>query len=134
MKGVSILLAALACGTGGQAPAADVEAAYGERFDLSPGELALVGGESRVTFTRIAEESRCPVGARCIQGGNAGAVFAVEGSGGNATLTLNTDREPRRAAAVGLALHLIELKPRPVQGAPVDSAAYRAMLVASPAP
>ena len=133
MKRVSVLLAALACGTGGQAPAADVEAAYGERFDLSPGELALVGGES-VTFTRIAEESRCPEGARCIQAGNAAAVFAVEGAGGKATLTLNTDREPRRAAAAGLALHLIELNPRPVQGAPVDSAAYRATLVADPAP
>ena len=134
MKRAVILLAALACGSGGQSPGADVEVGYGQRFDLPVGDLALVGGTSRVTFARVAEESRCPSGANCIQAGNAAAVFAVESPAGNATLTLNTDREPRRAAAAGLALDLIELEPRPVQGAAMDSGAYVAVLVAEGAP
>jgi hypothetical protein len=107
--------------------------AYGDSFHLQHGELALIGAESRVTFRRIAEESRCPAGVDCIQAGNAAAVFGVEGPAGTATLTLNTNREPRRAAAAGLTLTLVELGPLPANGAAVDTAAYEATLVADPA-
>ncbi len=136
---VAIVLGALACsdgsGAGGGAAAigdAVVETAYGEPFDLGLGERALVAGEFRVTFDRVAEESRCPEGAECVQAGNAAAAFAVESDAGSATLTLNTGREPRRAAAMGGELRLVELSPRPDAGA--GTSAYEATLIVSPAP
>jgi hypothetical protein len=110
-----------------------VEAAYGERFDLGLGERADVAG-FRVAFTRVAEDSRCPEDARCVQAGNAAAAFAVESEAGSATLTLHTDREPRRAAVMGHALRLVELRPRPKEGAPPHSAAYAATLIVETAP
>jgi hypothetical protein len=97
-----------------------VEAAYGERFDLGLGERADVAG-FRVAFTRVVEDSRCPEDARCVQAGSA-------------TLTLHTDREPRRAAVMGHALRLVELRPRPKEGAPPHSAAYAATLIVETAP
>lgn len=129
-----LLLAPFGCGRsepGADPDAPAVEAAYGERFNLSPGERADVGG-FRVAFARVAEDSRCPQEGRCVQAGNAAAAFAVESDAGSATLTLHTDREPRRAAAMGYALSLVELRPRPVEGAPPDSAAYEATLVVEP--
>lgn len=133
---VLLLLSSLACGRGGSSADAEpptVEAAYGERFGLSVGERADVGG-FRVAFTRVSEDSRCPEDVRCVQAGNAAAAFAVEGDAGSATLTLNTDREPRWAAAMGHALNLVELRPRPANGALPDPAAYEATLVVEPAP
>jgi hypothetical protein len=134
-RAVALLaLVVLACGRGepggGPDPPA-VEAAYGEPFDLSLGERAHVGG-FRVVFKRVAEDSRCPEGMRCVQARNAAAAFAVESDAGSATLTLNTDREPRGAAAMGYGLRLVELRPSPT--VPPDSTAYVATLVVDPAP
>jgi hypothetical protein len=98
------------------------------------GERGLVAGEFRVTFERVAEESRCPAGAECAQAGNAAAAFAVESDAGTATLTLNTGREPESAAAMGGELRLVELRPRPHAQGVTDSSAYVATLIVSPAP
>lgn len=133
---VPLLLGTLACGPGDNEVAQEVpavEAAYGQRFDLGLGGRADVEG-FRVVFTRIAEDSRCPEGARCVQAGNAAAAFSVGSEEGSATLTLHTDREPRRAAAMGRALRLIELRPRPVAEARPDTAAYVATLLVESAP
>jgi hypothetical protein len=138
MRGATLplLLAILACGPGDHEVALEapvVEAAYGQRFDLGLGERADVDG-FRVVFTRIAEDSRCPESAQCVQAGNAAAAFSVGSEEGSATLTLHTDREPRRAAAMGRALRLIELRPRPAAGTVPDTAAYVATLLAERAP
>jgi len=138
MRGATLplLFGTLACGPGDHEVAPEtpvVEAAYGQRFDLGLGERADVEG-FRVVFTRIAEDSRCPEGAQCVQAGNAAAAFSVESEVGSATLTLHTDREPRRAAAMGRALRLLELRPRPVAEALPDTAAYVATLLVEPAP
>ncbi|HYO47177.1 MAG TPA: hypothetical protein VEY33_10880 [Gemmatimonadota bacterium] len=131
---IPLLVAALACGNGEEERAPAVEARYGEPFDLSLGERAVVDGGFDVTFTRVSEDSRCPEGAECVQAGNAAAAFAIESDEGQATLTLHTGREPREAAAMGGALSLVELRPSPVEGAPFDSAAYRATLIVDSAP
>jgi hypothetical protein len=136
-----IAIAALACGGGseeGNGPAEGgevvAEAGYEEPFDLGLGQGALVDGEFRVTFERVAEDSRCPRGAECVQAGNAAAAFAVASDAGTATLTLNTGREPRSAAAMGGQLRLVELAPPPVADAPAESGAYVATVIVSPAP
>jgi hypothetical protein len=128
-----LLISALGCGPAEEAERPAVEADYGERFELSLGERAVVEGVLRVAFARVSEDSRCPEG-ECLQAGNAAAVLAVESDVGSATLTLNTGREPRQAATMGYTLRLVELRPQPADGAPVDSAAYRASLVVERAP
>ena len=135
----AIVLVALACGGGSGDGTAEVGeavvgASYGEPFDLGLGERAVVAGEFHVTFERVAEESRCPEGAACVQEGNAAAAFAIESDAGSATLTLHTGREPRSAAAMGGELRLVAREPRPRADAVADSMAYEATLIVSPAP
>jgi hypothetical protein len=134
-----LVLLALACGAGpgdGTAEVGDAVALarYGEPFDLELGERAVVAGEFRVTFERVAEESRCPEGAECPREGNAAAAFAVESEAGTATLTLNTGREPRSAAAMGGEIRLLGLAPAPRADSGADSVKYVAALIVSPAP
>ncbi|HJU86208.1 MAG TPA: hypothetical protein VJ788_02430 [Gemmatimonadota bacterium] len=138
MRPAAFVLVAFACGGGpGEETAAvgDVGAPvrYGEPFDLKLGERAVVAGEFRVTFERIAEESRCPEGSRCPAEGNAAAAFAVESDAGSATLTLNTGREPRSAAAMGGELRLLGLAPGSRPDSAADSVRYEATLIVSPA-
>jgi hypothetical protein len=139
LRPTAIVLAALACGGGPGERAAEVGdavevARYGEPFDLELGERAVVAGEFRVTFERVAEESRCPEGAECPREGNAAAAFAVESDAGSATLTLNTSREPRSAAAMGGEIRLLGLARGPLADAVADSVMYEATLIVSPAP
>ncbi len=136
-----LMVAALACGGGSEEASGAagggetvVEAGYEEPFDLGLGRSALVAGEFRVTFERVAEESRCLRGAECVQAGNAAAAFAVASDAGTATLTLNTGREPRSAAAMGGQLRLVELAPQPTADAPTESEAYVATVIVSHAP
>lgn len=139
MRSTAIVLAALACGGGpgegtGEVGDAVAVARYGEPFDLELGERAEVAGEFSVTFQRVAEESRCPVGVACVAEGNAAAAFAVESDAGSATLTLNTSREPRSAAAMGGELRLLGLMPEPRADRAADSLKYEATLMVSRLP
>ena len=139
MRGAAaIALLAIACGGDVDERTAEVGeavvASYGEPFDLALGESAVVAGEFRVTFERVAEDSRCPEGAECVQAGNAAAAFAVESEAGMATLTLHTGREPRSAAAMGGELLLVELAPRPRADQAAAGTPYVATLIASAAP
>lgn len=109
-------------------------AAYGDRFTLRLGESAVVDGGYRIRFTRVGEDSRCPEAVECAPGGSAAAAFAIDSRRGSATLTLHTDREPRKAAAMGGEVSLVELLPRPLGGAPPDTADYRATLIVEEAP
>lgn len=126
-------LAGLACGpnAGGEPM---TRTAYGEAFTLGLGEGAEVGGDYRVRFVRVSEDSRCPVGVQCVQAGNAAAELAVESDRGSATLTLHTGREPRSATAMGGELDLIEVLPPPAVDADPDSIVYQATLVVRSAP
>jgi hypothetical protein len=69
-----------------------------------------------------------------VQVGDAAAVFSVGSEEGSATLTLHTDREPRRAAVMGRALRMIELRPRAGEGALPNSSAYVATLIVETVP
>ena len=109
---------ALACGpSGGAVPV--VRAGYGEPFVLALGETAEVGDGFRVRFDRVSE---------------AAAAFGVESERGSATLTLQTDRAPRSAAAMGGQLTLLALDPPPVTGVEPDSAGFRVTVVVRTAP
>ena len=131
---IALSLATLACAEAGGPAESAVQASYGEPFDLSLDESASVGGQFRVTFDRVAEDSRCASGADCAAPGNAAVVLRIDGEEGTATLTLHTGREPRRAAAAGHALELVELRPARSPEAPPDLEDYEVTLVVSSLP
>lgn len=115
----------------GAAPAT-VRADLDEAFDLPYGRAAVVGPERlTIRFRSLAEESRCPADVQCPTAGNAAAVFGVLGAdGGTATITLNTDRDPRAVGVLGHRVRLTGLEPEPeTAGAQVDSANYASTLV-----
>lgn len=110
-----------------------VTAEPGAAFELAHGSAASIGdGGLRIAFRRLAEESRCPAGVQCPTAGNAAVELAAEtGSGAAATVLLNTGRPPREAPIHGWTVRLEGLAPpAPDPGAPVDTAAYVATLVA----
>jgi hypothetical protein len=131
---VALLATAVACGKAREPEESGVQASYGEPFDLPLAERAIVGGDFRLTFDHVAEDERCAPGSECAAPGSAAVVLKVEGEAGTATLTLHTGREPRRAAAAGHALELVELRPAPSPDAVPDPGGYEVTLVVTPVP
>lgn len=135
---LAALLLSAGCGGGasdggpGEAGSPALRVPLLEPFELAPGGAAEVGPEAlRLEMRGLAEESRCPPGAQCPTAGNAAIVLGVEASGGGtATITLNTDREPREVGTFGHVVRLERLSPdSPPAGTAPDTAAYVATLV-----
>ena len=70
------LLAATACDESPTGPTVTLD----QQFTLAPGETASIDGRgARLRFEGVTGDSRCPVDAICIQGGD--AVVKVQASG-----------------------------------------------------
>jgi len=101
-----------------------------QRFPLEPGETASVEGTSlRVQFLRVSGDSRCPVDAICIQGGDAIVhVRATESTA--ADYELHTGGPPHAVVTPsGFRIELAELQPYPFSSRTIPPADYRATLV-----
>jgi hypothetical protein len=102
----------------------------GQEFTLTLGEsIGMSGKQAIIEFSKVIEDSRCPMNARCIWEGNAkialeikefsaadgkGKVLEVLGS----TIELNTSsRFPTRQKVSDFTLELIRLEPTPMAGA-----------------
>lgn len=73
-------------------------------------------GSSRVRFSEVKGDSRCPVDVVCVWAGNAEIALVVEptvGEGPAQLLTLNTFLEPHAGNARGLRFTLVGLTPEP---------------------
>lgn len=95
-------LSAAACGSRsngatGTSPAdvqlASAAARVGEPFQLKLGQSADVAGTGlRLTFRRVAADSRCPINAMCVWAGDAEIAVAVERNGAaGGTVELHTN-------------------------------------------
>jgi hypothetical protein len=72
---------------------------FGEQFTFAPGQSVTVGGEVKVKFVNVTEDSRCPKGVQCIwagqvvclleltAGGKTSQVSVIESGGGPAEQT-----------------------------------------------
>lgn len=86
---------------------------------LPLGEEVRVGDALRLVFTRVVEDSRCPVDVTCVWEGNAVVEIGVAlGSGPTFPVQLNSTLEPRSAEWNGVRLTYLELLPRPVSEGP----------------
>ena len=124
-----ILTSALA--PGAAAPAKD--AALDQEFEVRVGQWVTIEGERlRVTFSRVAEDSRCPEGVTCVWAGNAKVVLKLsKGRRRASTLTLNTGVDPKQAAFHGYEVRLVKLDPYPKEKRRMRRRDYVATLVVS---
>lgn len=109
------------------------DAALDQEFDIRVGQWVTIEGERlRVTFNRVAEDSRCPEGVQCVWAGNAKVVLRLSKARKRAsTMSLNTGVDPKLAAYRGYEVKLVKLDPYPKEGRPVRKRDYVATLVVS---
>ena len=113
------------------APARD--AALDSEFDIRVGQRVTIEGERlRVTFDRVAEDSRCPEGVQCVWAGNARVVLRLSKARRRAsTMSLNTGVDPKQARYRGYEVKLVKLDPYPKEGRRLRRRDYVATLVVS---
>ena len=123
--------------TSALAPAAASEpardAALDQEFEIRVGQWVTIEGERlRVTFSRVAEDSRCPEGVQCVWAGNAKVVLKLSKARRRAsTMSLNTGTDPKQAAYRGYEVKLVKLDPYPKEKRRIRKRDYVATLVVS---
>ena len=96
---------------------------------LAPGGRAqLAGTDFLVTFERVVQDDRCPVGVFCIHFGDARVAFRARGAGSDTTVVLSTADTTSPAAIGPYRLELQALAPFKQQETAIPAAAYRATI------
>lgn len=117
------------------APPATVPAdvALDQEFELRNGRSVRIEGERlTVSFSRVAEDSRCPKGVECIWAGNAKVVLRLSKARGRASaISLNTGVDPKQGDYRGYEVKLVKLDPYPKEGRQIRRRDYVATLVVS---
>ena len=99
---------------------------------LAPGERAqLAGTDFVVTFEKVVQDDRCPVGVFCIHFGDARVAFRARGAGSDTTVVLSTADTAAPAAIGPYRLELQALAPFKQQETAIPAAAYRATIKVS---
>lgn len=99
---------------------------------LAPGERAqLAGTDLVVTFEKVVQDDRCPVGVFCIHFGDARVAFRARGAGSDTTVVLSTADTAAPAAIGPYRLELQALAPFKQQETAIPAAAYRATIKVS---
>jgi hypothetical protein len=95
--------------------------------------VPIKGTSARVTFVRVSDDSRCPVGVTCFWEGDAIVHVRVEAEGDAAVdLQLHTNRRFSQAGRAGdLILTLLGLEPLPQADQAIEADAYSATLQVS---
>jgi hypothetical protein len=104
-----------------------------QEFEIGFGQQVLIEGEGlRITFTRVAEDSRCPRGVNCIWAGNGKVVLKLTKMRRRpALMSLNTTLDPKQDDYRGYDVKLVSLSPDPQKDVPIKRSRYAATLVVS---
>ncbi len=86
-----------------------------EEFFIGPGQKAEIRESGlEITFNRVIEDSRCPIGVECVWAGNGKVEIAIQFSGEKPLVQeLNTNLEPGEIKAGEYKIRLLELQPYP---------------------
>lgn len=124
---ILLLLIGLAVATGCGDTVVGPSVPLDEPFTLAIGESATVSGADFVLeFTGVTGDSRCPMDALCIQGGDAIVGVRVKGIG-STTYELHTGDSSRASVKHGdYRITLVVLQPFPFSTRPITDADYRA--------
>ena len=130
---LSFLLLLATTTTAPQPASRTQEAALDQEFELKFGQQVSIKEEGlKISFSNIAEDSRCPTGVQCIWAGNARVVLKLNKARRRSTvMSLNTGVEPKQKSYGGYEVKLVELNPYPKEGAPIRKRNYVAKLVVS---
>jgi hypothetical protein len=111
-------------------PASDVkQVTLKQEFEVKVGEKVSVEA-LRLSFTGVAEDSRCPKGVECIWAGNAKVTLRVSRAGKHsAQINLNTGIEPKHKLYDGYDIKLVSLNPYPQKGEKIKRGDYVATVV-----
>ena len=111
--------------------AAATDAGLDQEFEIKFGRQVLIRGEGlRISFSNVAEDSRCPEGVQCIWAGNGRVVLKLSRARRRpASLRLNTGMDPRQSSYGGYEVKLVGLNPYPKEGAAIRKRDYVATLV-----
>ncbi|HEV7374590.1 MAG TPA: hypothetical protein VGN95_07725 [Pyrinomonadaceae bacterium] len=105
------------------------QVASNQEFEIKVGEKVSVEG-LKLSFTAVAEDSRCPKGVECIWAGNGKIVLKVSKAGRRASsINLNTGIEPKHKLYYGYDIKLVSLNPYPQKGEKIKRGDYVATLV-----
>ena len=105
------------------------QVAAGTEFELPLGGAARVAGGPTVTFAEVAEDSRCPIDAICIQAGRATVRLEVQRGDSASELLLST-RDGAIADTIGAhEVRLVALLPPPRAATPTPADSYRVTLL-----
>ncbi len=95
-----------ACGT-------STEPQLGDNIEIRLGTTIEIPDDStRVTFTDVTSDSRCPTGAQCVWAGEAVLLFTV-GNSQQVSLTLGADASKATVIVRDKQFTLVALKPHP---------------------
>jgi hypothetical protein len=108
-----------------------IAAALGEEFTLRVGELVLIKEAClKISFSRVAEDSRCPKGVVCVWAGNGKIVVKANGGKGMPVdVELNTTVEPKQSRFQKYSIKLVGLHPYPQKDVKIKRSDYVAALV-----
>ena len=127
-------LAALACAFA-LASVADEKPRAEGGVEIKVGrEKKVEGGDLRIAFDRVAEDSRCPAGVQCVWQGNARVrLVATDRKGERVEFDLNTGVPPFERRFGEYTIRLAKLAPHPSAGRKPKPGDYSATVVVSKA-
>ncbi|MBN2012586.1 hypothetical protein JW960_24875 [candidate division KSB1 bacterium] len=103
---------------------------FGQPFELPFGKLARHETENvSITFTRVLEDSRCPINVNCVWEGNAKLKFLLQHSFHLTHFSLNTTLEPKDTTIADYSVSLTDLLPYPHSDSTYTDADYTAILI-----
>ena len=122
-----LLLVIVAAGCGNKGPTEP--SPVNQRLTLAPGQTLAVGEAAiSVKFEGVSGDSRCPLNAICITGGDAQVgLDVIPARGDRVSYVLHTG-DMRPVKHDDLTISLIDLAPYPFAGRPTDPRDYRATL------
>jgi hypothetical protein len=133
MKFALIILSLFGLLWQGQSPQAVKEVSLDQEFTIKAGQqVEITGANLRITFTSVAEDSRCPVDVECVWAGNAKLNMEVKRSKKKyINAALNTTLEPREIDYKGYKIKLLRVTPERRVNAVPNPADYEATIVVS---
>jgi hypothetical protein len=103
--------------------------ALNREFEIKVGEKVSVEG-LRLSFERVAEDSRCPKDVKCVWAGNARTILKVSKAGRRTVnIDLNTGIEPKHKIYDGYDIKLVSLNPYPKKDEKIKESDYVATVV-----
>ena len=123
-----VALVTAACFNGPTGP----DATAGEPFDLKAGAVSTLPDGTRMRFERVQSDSRCPMDAICVWGGDAIVTVTLNPSrGASETRELHTQPAGSQISYANYTIALKTLAPYPRSSEEIRAASYVATFVVS---